>query len=105
MCAGRGDVDDAAPAGIDHVGQYRLDAVEDTVEVDVDDPLPVLERDFIEPLELLQSGCVHQNRHRAELGVDGVEGGVNLRPVGDVGDVGVVGVRRIEVQRRDIHAV
>ncbi len=45
MRAGRRDVDDATPAGLEHVGQRRLDAVEHAVEVDVDDPLPLLERD------------------------------------------------------------
>ena len=34
------------------------------------DPLPVLERDLGEPLELLESGGVHQDRDRSELGAD-----------------------------------
>ena len=79
MRAGRGDVDDAAPAGLDHVGQYRLDAVEDAVEVDVDDVLPVLEREVGEPLEAVQPGGVHQNGDRAELRADGGQRGVDLR--------------------------
>ncbi len=37
------DVDDAAPAGGDHVGQRGLHDVEDAVEIDVDDLLPTLE--------------------------------------------------------------
>ena len=39
--ARRGDVDDASPTGVEHVGQHGLGHVEDPVEVDVDQPLPV----------------------------------------------------------------
>ena len=70
MRAGRGDVDDPAPAGLDHVRQHRLHAVEDAVEVDVDDPLPVVEREVGEPLEAFQPRGVHQDgdRRRAARG-------------------------------------
>ena len=105
MRARRGDVDDSAPAGLDHVGQHRLNAVKDAVEVDVDDPLPVVERDVGEPLELLESGGVDQNRDRPQLSADGGQCVVDCSAVGDVGGVGEFGIGRIEVDDRDVQAV
>ena len=105
MRARRGDVDDAAPAGLDHVGQYRLNAVKDAVEVDVDDPLPVVERDVGEALEALEPGGVDQNRHRPQLRADGRQRVVDRGAVGDVGGVGEFGVGWIEVDDRDVQAV
>ncbi len=70
---------------VQHVGQHRLDHMEDPVEVDVDQPLPILEVDVGEPLEPVQAGSVDQNGDRAELIADGRERRVHLRPVGHVG--------------------
>src|ERR1700757_2782808 len=69
--ARRGDVDDATPAGLEHVGQHRLDHVEDPIEVDVDQPLPIRELDVVETFEPVQAGGVDQNSDRAQLLTDG----------------------------------
>src|ERR1700722_16185437 len=68
--AGRGDVDDASPLGVEHVGQHGLDHVEDTVEVDVDQPLPIRELDVGEALDPVEPGGVHQHGDRAGFLVD-----------------------------------
>ena len=101
MRARRRDVDDASPAGLDHVGQHGLDAVEDPVQVDVHDPLPVLERDVGELLEAVDARGVHQNRDRAELAW---MPSARRRPraVGDVGGVGEFGVGRDSGRRGDL---
>ena len=103
--ARRGDVDDAAPAGLDHVGQHGLGGVEDPVQVDVDDLAPFIEGDVGEAPEDLFAGGVDQDRHRAQCTADLGERGINLVAVGDVGEVGVLGVRRVEVDCGDVVAV
>ncbi len=105
VCARRADVHDAAPAGVDHVGQHRLTAVEDTVEVDVEHSLPNVEGDVGETREAVQPSGVHQNGHRAELSTNRVEGRVDLLAVGDVGGVGEIGVRRLKVDGGDVVAI
>jgi hypothetical protein len=84
-CAGGGDVDDPAPSGLDHVRQHRLGAVEDAVQVDVDDPLPGLEAEVGEALEPVHAGRVDQDGDRAQLFPDGGQCLVYLRAVGHVG--------------------
>ena len=103
--ARRRDVDDAAPARLDHVGQHRLDAVEDAVEVDVDHPLPPLERDVVELLEAVQARGVDEDRDRTEFRADSGQRFVDLRAVGDVGGEGEVVFARLEVDDGDVVAV
>jgi hypothetical protein len=105
MSARRGDVHDPAPPGLDHVGQHGLNAVEDAVEVDVDHPLPVLERDIGESLEPFEPGGVDQNRHRSQLCTDGVQRGVHRSAIRHVGGIGEIVVRRVEVERGDVQAI
>src|ERR1700759_821306 len=99
--AGRGDVDDASPLGIQHVGQHGLDHVEDPVEVDVDQPLPIRELDMREALETVQPSGVDQHGDRAGLLVDARQRGVDLRAVGDIGGERQVCLGRFEVDGRD----
>ena len=60
--ARRGDVDDPAPAGVEHVGDHHLAAVVGAREVDRVDPLPRVEVDLEERAELLQAGVVDEDR-------------------------------------------
>ena len=105
MRARRGDVDDAAPAGLDHVGQDGLGGVEDAVQVDVDDLAPLVEADVGESPEDLFARGVDQDGHRTQRGADLGEGGVDLGAVGHVGQVRVIRVGRVEVDGRDVVAV
>ena len=105
MRARRGDVDDAPPAGLDHVGQHRLNAVKDAVEVDVDHALPVGELDVGEAFEALEPCGVDQNRHRPQRTPDLVERGIDRCPVRHVGGVGVGRVGRREIEDGDVEAV
>ena len=62
--ARRRDVDDAAPAGFDHVRQHGLDGVEHAIQVDVDDCGPLREAHLRELLEAFDAGSVDQHQDR-----------------------------------------
>lgn len=99
MRARRRDVHDAPPARFDHVGQRRLDAVKDSVQVDVDDTSPSVEVDVEEALEAVQTGSVHQD-DRAQLGTDAVQRCVDGRAVGHVRREGELLVGGVQIERR-----
>src|ERR1700744_50973 len=103
--ARRGDVDDPSPAGLEHVGQHRLNGVEDPVEVHVDYPLPSLERDVVKLLEPVEAGRIHQYRDRPEPAADRCQGGIDLCAVRDVGGKPEVVVGGLQIDGRDIEAV
>src|SRR6516165_3268259 len=105
MRARRRDIHDSSPPGLDHVGQHRLDHVEDAVEVDVDHPLPVLERDVVETVEAVQARGVDQNRHRPQPGANRRQRGIHLRSFRYVGGESEIGFRRSEVDGRDVQTV
>ena len=105
MRARRRDVDDPSPPGLDHVGQHRLNRVEDPVQVDVDHSLPVLEREVAESLEPVQARGVDQNRHRPQPRADRRQRGIHLRPIRHVGGERQIGIRRSEIDRGDVQAV
>ena len=99
--AGRGDVHDAAPAGLDHVGGHRLAAVEGADDVDGDDPLEGLPLDLQELLEGRDARVVDQDRRRPELLADGGDALVDLGPFADVdGQAQRPGTRRLDAGRR-----
>ena len=79
--------------------------MEDAVEVDVDQPLPIGEFDVGEALEPVEAGGVDQNGDRSGLRTDAGERGVDLPAVGDVGLEREVGVGRFEVDGRNPIAV
>lgn len=90
MRAGGRDIDDASPTRLQHVGQHRLDHVEHPVQVDVDHPLPILERDVGEALEAVQAGRVDENQDRSQPFPDFRQRRVDLRAVGDIRGVAEV---------------
>src|SRR5215213_9866054 len=79
--------------------------MEDAVEVDVDHALPVVEREVREAFEFLESGSVHENRHRAELSANGGKRFRDLLRVRDVTGVCEVGIGRVEIDGCDVQAI
>ena len=75
------------------------------VEVDVDDLLPIVEREIGEPLEAVHACSVDEHRHGSQLGADALEGGVDRGTVGDVGGVGELLLAGIEIEGRYLKAV
>src|SRR4029077_14723700 len=84
--AGRGNVDDAPPPGLDHSGQDGLAAVERTGEVDPDHLVPVLRGQLQEAGHAgAHPSVVYQDAHGTEIGPDLVDGGKDALAVADVG--------------------
>src|SRR5215217_930687 len=105
MRARRRDVHDASPACLDHVGQYRLDTVEDAVEVDVDDALPFVERNVGEFLEAVEAGRIDQDGHRPQLCPDRSERGLDLCSISNVRRMRELVLGGVEVDRGDVIAI
>ena len=97
--ARRGDVDDPAPPGLDHVGHHRLGEVEGSIEIHLHDPVPLLVGDLHELLEAGHPGVVDQDERRPDLGTDPLDGGVHL---GAVGHVDTAGGHRLEPACREL---
>ena len=85
----RRGVDDAAPLARLHAGHRGADGVERRRQVDGDDRVPLLDREFLDRRDVLDAGIVDQDVARAEL----LFGRLDHR--GDLGRLGHVG-RRIE---------
>ena len=73
----------AAAAG-QHPIQGCAGAVDDALDVDVEDPVGQRLRYLVDTGDRHDPGVVHQNIDRADLGLDAVAEGVKRRPVGDV---------------------
>jgi hypothetical protein len=101
----RGDVDDPAPARVDHVRKHGLDTVKDAVEVDVDHAAEVRECQVGESLEALHPRRVHQDADRAELFSNGVQRSVDRGAVGHIGGVRELLVGCDEVEGGDVVSV
>ncbi len=72
------------------------------LQVDVDDVLPVVERQIGESLEAFHPRGVHQDGDRTELFPDCGQRGVDRSAVGDVGGVRELVVGRQEVEGGDV---
>ena len=75
------------------------------LQVDVDHPLPILEREVAETLEPVQARGVDQHGDRTQPVPDGRQRGIHLRPVCHVGGESQIGIRRLEVDDGDIKTV
>ena len=83
------DVDDLARALFHHVGQHGLGAVESTAHMDVDHTHKVGVAHLDHGHALHQTGVVHQNVHRPDLGLDLCHHGVYGVLVGNVCHIAV----------------
>ncbi len=81
------DVDDVTVAGLDEMRQERLGAVDDAPEVDVHDPVEVLERHLLDGAGEGDAGVVEDEIDRAEVGDD------------------LIGVRQDQLALRDIEVI
>ena len=63
----RGGVDDAAPAALLHAGHGGADAMEGRRQVDGDDLVPLLDREFLDRRHELDAGVVDEHVDRAEV--------------------------------------
>ena len=84
MTGDGGDVNQAALAGLDHLATKALRGDEVAGEVDVDDLVPVGERQVLHGCEAQDAGGVDENVDAAEVGDGGIDGGLNLGLVGGV---------------------
>ena len=83
--AGNGrDVHQATLAGLDHLATKALRGDEVAGEVNVDDLVPVTQRQVLHSCEAQDAGGVDENVDAAEVGDRGVDGGLNLGLVGGV---------------------
>src|SRR5690606_28144893 len=81
----RGDVDDGTAADLAHKWHRRADAEPDAVDVEAGDPLEILGRFDIKPLDAGGgTGVVDQYVEAAVCAIDGLHGHA---PVGFAGDV------------------
>ena len=80
----RGDVDDAAVAGLDHLLAELAGAVERTEEIDVQLLLELLVGDLLGRSHGARAGVVHQDVHTAEALHRGGHGGLDFFGVGDI---------------------
>src|SRR5690606_37900972 len=85
MAYDAGDVDDAAVAPLDHVVDERLGRVEDAVQVDVDDRVPLLQRHFGEEGVSGDARVVDEDVDAAVFGDDFVPKAGNIFEFGNVG--------------------
>ena len=78
------DVHQATLAGLDHLATKALRGDEIAGEVDVEDFVPVAQRQVFHGGEAQDAGGVDENVDAAEVGDGGVDGGLNLGLVGGV---------------------
>src|SRR3546814_15862138 len=99
----RADVDDAAPAALDHAGKGRFRHVEAAAEVDAHHIVPVVEAHPREGAVAGDAGIIHHDVDRSDLFGHpraAVEAGLMVADVPFIGaDAGAVGERSEE--RRD----
>ena len=57
----RGDVHDAAPVALDHLRQHRGGCVEDRGQVDRENRIPALDREFVHAVRVLDAGVVDEH--------------------------------------------
>ena len=74
----------AALAGLDHLATKALRGDEVAGEVDVDDLVPVTQRQVLHSCEAQDASGVDEDVDAAEVGDGGVDGGLNLGLVGGV---------------------
>jgi hypothetical protein len=92
LAVDRGDVDDAAPAALDHIVDDLLGHVEQAGEVGLDDRVPVGAAHLAEHAVARDAGVVHQHIDRPVFALRLLEGRDGRIPVPDVADRGIEGV-------------
>ncbi|MNZ91650.1 hypothetical protein D3C78_1106430 [compost metagenome] len=70
---GRGNVDDAALAGLLHQRYRGAHGMEGTGQIDGDDPVPFFRRKLLDGRDMLDAGIVDEHIHRAEFFVRGLD--------------------------------
>jgi hypothetical protein len=93
----RGDVDDAAPALLEHVVDDLLGDVEQAVEIRLDDLVPLLVGHLAEQAVARDAGVVDQHVRGTVLGPDSLEGRLGRVPVRDVA------LRRVHLVALRVH--
>src|SRR6185503_15798703 len=83
------DVDDPAPAAIEHAVNDLLGDVKQAVEVGIDDLVPALETHLAERAIGRDAGVVDQDIHRSEVVAHLLEGCARRLPVSDIAFRGV----------------
>jgi hypothetical protein len=84
---GRGDVDDASAAALDHARQHRLAGMDGAHDVHVPHPVEHRRLAFVEPAGLGRAGIVDQDGDRPPLAFGGADAPTRLHGIGDVGDL------------------
>ena len=80
-----GDIDDASPAVLFHVGHRQPAGVKCAREVDGDNRIPLVDREFLDRIDVLNAGIVDQDVDRSELGTGLIDHVFDLVGIGDVG--------------------
>jgi len=81
----RGDIDDAPPAVLFHIRHRKPAGMQCARQINGDNRIPLVDREFLDRVDVLNAGIVHQYIDTAEFGAGPVHHVFDLVRIGDVG--------------------